>query len=120
MMCDMMKRPLAGARVFFASAYYSYIALFRWFRPTTYMASKIIMPFAQILFFTLLGIYAQGRDSASYYVIGNAVQLAAINGTYGVTMSVGGERWAGTMGYLFGAPGESYAHLRGTGIHARY
>jgi ABC-2 type transport system permease protein len=99
-----MSRFRAGARVFFTSAYYSYIALFRWFRPTTYMASKVVMPLAQILFFTLLGMYAQGRESASFFVIGNAVQLAAINGTYGVTMSVGGERWAGTMGYLFGAP----------------
>jgi len=99
-----MKRILAGTRLFFSSAYFSYIALFRWFRPATYVASKVVMPLAQILFFTLLGIYAQGRESASFFVIGNALQLAAINGTYGVTMSVGGERWAGTMGYLFGAP----------------
>jgi len=99
-----MKRLLAGGRIFFTSAYYSYIALFRWFQPVTYMASKVVMPFAQILFFALLGMYASGRGSADFYVIGNAVQLAAINGTYGVTMSVGGERWAGTLGYLFAAP----------------
>jgi ABC-2 type transport system permease protein len=99
-----MKRSLAGLRVFFSSAYFSYIALFRWFQPATYMASKVIMPLGQILFFTLLGMYAKGRDSASFFVIGNGLQLAAISGIYGVTMSVGGERWAGTMGYLFGAP----------------
>ena len=99
-----MKRLSAALRVFFTSAYYSYIALFRWFRPAQYMASKIVMPMAQILFFALLGMYASGRGNADFYVIGNAVQLAAINGIYGVTMSVGGERWAGTMGYLFGAP----------------
>jgi len=99
-----MSKAIAGTRVFFTGAYYSYIALFRWFRPTTYLASKVIMPLAQILFFALLGMYASGRDSAPYYVVGNAIQLAALNGTYGVTMNVGGERWAGTIGYLFGAP----------------
>jgi len=100
----MMKRLQAAFRIFFTSAYYSYIALFRWFRPAPYIASKIVMPLAQILFFAFLGMYASGRDQASFYVIGNAVQLAAISGIYGVTMSVGGERWAGTLGYLFGAP----------------
>jgi ABC-2 type transport system permease protein len=99
-----MRRLLASARVFFSCAYYSYVALFRWFRPATYLASKVVMPVTEILFFTILGTYAKGRDSASFFAIGNAIQLAAINGTYGVTMSVGGERWAGTMGYLFGAP----------------
>ena len=100
----MMKRVLAAFRVFFSSALYSYVALFRWFQPATYLASKVVMPLAQILFFTLLGIYARGREHADFYVIGNAVQLAAISGIYGVTMSVGGERWSGTLGYLFAAP----------------
>jgi len=99
-----MKRVLMAFRVFFSSALYSYVALFRWFQPATYIASKIVMPFSQILFFTLLGMYARGHEHAGFYVIGNAVQLAAISGIYGVTMSVGGERWAGTLGYLFAAP----------------
>jgi len=99
-----MNRYLPGLRVFFTSAYYSYIALFRWFRPAQYIASKVIMPLAQILFFAFLGMYTSGSRDPSYYVIGNAIQLAAISGIYGVTMSVAGERWAGTLGYLFGSP----------------
>ena len=91
-------------RIFFQGALLSYVALFAWLRPVTYMASKVIMPLNQLLFFTFLGISATGRDSASFYVIGNAMQIAAINGIYGVTFSVGGERWAGTLPYLFGAP----------------
>lgn len=93
-----------NARLFFQGAYYSYVALFSWLRPVSYLASKILMPLAEILFFTLLGMYATGPDSAEFYIIGNAMQLAAINGIYGVTMSVGGERWAGTLPYLFGTP----------------
>lgn len=91
-------------RIFFQGAYLSYIALFAWLRPVTYMASKVIMPLNQILFFTFLGISATGRDSASFYIIGNALQIAAVSGIYGVTFSVGGERWSGTLGYLFGTP----------------
>jgi ABC-2 type transport system permease protein len=91
-------------RIFFQGAYLSYIALFSWLRPVTYMASKVIMPLNQMLFFTFLGISATGRDSASFYIIGNAVQIAAVSGIYGVTFSVGGERWSGTLGYLFGTP----------------
>lgn len=100
--------PIKGlwlnVRLFFEGALLSYLALFSWLRPVTYMASKILMPLNQIVFFTLLGIYATGRDSAEFYIIGNAMQVAAINGVYGVTMSVGGERWAGTLPYLFGTP----------------
>jgi ABC-2 type transport system permease protein len=91
-------------RIFFQGAYLSYIALFAWLRPVTYMASKVIMPLNQMLFFTFLGISATGRDSASFYIIGNAIQIAAVSGIYGVTFSIGGERWTGTLGYLFGTP----------------
>lgn len=82
----------------------SYIALFRWFRPAQYAASKIVMPLNQILFFTLLGSYALGTNSAPFFAIGNSMQIAAVSGIYGVTMSVGGERWEGTLVYLFGTP----------------
>jgi ABC-2 type transport system permease protein len=103
-----MKQILAAfwhnMRIFFRGAYLSYIALFAWLRPVTYMASKVIMPLNQMLFFTFLGISATGRDSASFYIIGNAIQIAAVSGIYGVTFSVGGERWTGTLGYLFGTP----------------
>ncbi len=91
-------------RLFFQGALLSYIALFRWLRPATYLASKVVMPLNQILFFTFLGIYASGRDNASFYVIGNAIQVTAVSGIYGVTMSVGTDRWEGTLSYLFGTP----------------
>ena len=99
-----MHRLSASARIFFSGAWLSYIGLFRWTRPTTYIASKILMPLASLLFFTYLGISATGAASASFYIVGNAMQVAAVNGIYGVTQSVGNEREGGTLIYLLGAP----------------
>lgn len=106
-------------RLFWQGTILSYKALFHWLRPTTYIASKIVMPLTQILFFTLLGVYANGPASADFYVIGNAVQIAAVSGIFGVTMSIGGDRWNGTLPYLFGTPanrlfmflGRSFVHI---------
>ncbi len=99
-----MKRITRNLNLFFQGALLSYIALFRWLRPTTYMASKIVMPLFQLLFFTYLGVSATGEDTAGFYVVGNAMQITAISGIYGVTMSIGGDRWSGTLPYLFGCP----------------
>jgi ABC-2 type transport system permease protein len=62
------------------------------------------MPLFQMLFFTFLGVSATGLDNADFYVIGNAMQITAVSGIYGVTMSIGGDRWSGTLPYLFGTP----------------
>ena len=56
------------------------------------------------MFFTLMGVYGSGGQSASFYIIGNAVHLTALNGIFGVTFSITGERWTGTLPYLFGTP----------------
>jgi len=99
-----MRRLTVNLRLFWQGTLLSYIALFAWLRPMTYLASKVVMPLAQILFFTFLGTFATGRDNASFYIIGNALQITAISGIYGVTMSIGGDRWNGTLPYLFGTP----------------
>lgn len=92
-----MHKAWLNLRLFWQGAVLSYIALFSWIRPIHYLASKIIMPLNQILFFSFLGMYATGRRDATFFVIGNAMQIAAINGIFGVTMSIGGERWSGTL-----------------------
>jgi ABC-2 type transport system permease protein len=99
-----MKKLRNSLHIFLGGAVLSYKALFRWFRLEPYIATKIIAPLNQILFFTLLGTFATGRDTASFYAIGNAIQLTAMSGIYGVTMSIGGERNEGTLIYLFGSP----------------
>ena len=99
-----MHRLAMNLRLFWQGTLLSYIALFHWLQPATYLASKIVMPLSQVLFFTFLGTFATGRDTAQFYVIGNAVQIAAVSGIYGVTLSIGGDRWNGTLPYLFGTP----------------
>ncbi|MBN1267134.1 MAG: ABC transporter permease [Anaerolineales bacterium] len=103
-------------RLFFQGALLSYKALFRWLRPSAYIASKIIAPLNQILFFTFLGMYASGQKDASFFIIGNAVQMAAVSGIYGVTMSIGGDRWEGTLPYLFGTPANRFVMFFGRGF----
>jgi len=90
--------------LFWQGTILSYIAMFHWLRPGTYAASKIVMPLAQMFFFVFLGTYATGPGNAEFYVVGNALQIAAVSGIYGVTMSIGGDRDAGTLPYLFGTP----------------
>jgi ABC-2 type transport system permease protein len=99
-----MKRFINGFRLFWQGAILGYVALFHWLRPIQYAASKIVMPLAQMFFFVYLGTFATGVNNASFYVIGNALQIAAVSGIYGVTMSIGGERNEGTLPYLFGTP----------------
>jgi ABC-2 type transport system permease protein len=91
-------------RLFWQGALLSYIALFHWMRPIQYMASKILMPLAQMFFFVYLGTYATSADNASFYIVGNALQIAAVSGIYGMTMSIGGDRESGTLGYILGTP----------------
>ncbi len=100
----MVQSIKANTRLFFEGAFLSYIALFHWLRPAQYLATKVVGPLGQILFFTFLGRYGSSGESPSFYIIGNAVQLAALSGIFGVTFSISGDRWNGTLPYLFGAP----------------
>ena len=49
----------------------------------------------------------------TFYVIGNAMQITAVSGIFGVTMSIGGDRWEGTLPYLFGTPANRLAMFVG-------
>ncbi len=108
-----MQQLITNTKLFWQGAVLSYRALFAWLRPTTFIASMIIFPLGQIMFFTLLGIYATGHANASFFLIGNAMQITASSGIFGVTMAIGGERWAGTLMYLFGAPANRLAIFTG-------
>lgn len=109
----MLNRLWLNIRLFFEGAVLSYIALFRWLSPMTYLASKVVYPLSIMLFFIFLGQYASGQDNTSFYVIGNAVQMASISGIYGVTLSIGGDRWDGTLPYLFAAPANRLSMFTG-------
>ena len=103
-MRTVLKRIAINVRLFWQGALLAYVALFHWLQPIQYAASKIIMPLAQMFFFVYLGTYGSGANNASFYIIGNAIQITAVSGIFGVTMSIGGEREVGTLPYLFGTP----------------
>jgi ABC-2 type transport system permease protein len=108
-----VRRLIASLRVFVSGAWYAYIALFHWTQPANYVVAKIIAPFTLLLFLVFLGTSATGRDSAEFYMVGNALQLTAFNGIFGVTMTVGRERNEGTLIYLIGSPANRLAVFLG-------
>ncbi len=102
-----------NTRLFFEGALLSYRALFHWLRPAQYLATKVWGPLVYMLFFVFLGRFATGEDNTAFYVIGNAVQTTALSGIYGVSMSIDGDRWTGTLPYLFATPANRLAMFVG-------
>jgi ABC-2 type transport system permease protein len=111
-----MRRLIATVRVFTSSARLSYVALFYWAQPAIYIGSKIITPLGYMLFLVYLGMSATGRDTADFYIVGNALQLITFNGIFGVTMTVGRERSEGTLIYLIGSPANRLAVFLGRAL----
>jgi ABC-2 type transport system permease protein len=108
-----MKKLLAWLRIFFSGAWYAHVALFQWASPSNYLVSKVLAPLFMMLFLVFLGVSATGRESAGFYIVGNAMQFTAVNGIFGVTMAVGRERSGGTLIYLIGSPANRLAVFLG-------
>jgi ABC-2 type transport system permease protein len=90
-------------RVFFVGGYLSYRALFNWMHWSYYIPTMLGSPVFQVLFFAYVGRFAQVRDD-EFFVTGNAVQLSAMAGVYGMAMTIGGERWTQTLSPLMATP----------------
>jgi ABC-2 type transport system permease protein len=90
----------------------SYGMLFNWARPSIYIPTLIGGPTFQLLFFAALGSYATDRSPA-YFAIGNAVQVSALAGVFGMTMAIANERWFGTLPALLASPADRAALFAG-------
>lgn len=99
-----MRRLGAEAAVFARGTYLQYVALFQWASIRGYIAYKVLLPVTQILFFVELGVYATGRQNALYFALGNALQLTANAGIFGVIATVANERQYGTLPILLASP----------------
>ena len=99
-----MKHLAAEAAIFGRSTYLQYVALFQWATLRGYVAYKVLLPVTQILFFVELGVYATGRQHALYFALGNALQLTANAGIFGVIATVANERQYGTLPILLASP----------------
>ncbi len=105
----------AALRVFFIGGAISYRALFNWIRPGMYVTTMLGSPLFQILFFTYLGRYAGSRDDA-FFIVGNAVQISAMSGIYGMTMGIANERQFGTLQALLATPANRLAVFAGRAL----
>ena len=105
----------AAFRVFFIGGLISYRALFNWIRPVMYVTTMLGSPLFQILFFAYLGRYAGSQDD-SFFVIGNAVQVSAMAGIYGMVMGIANERQFGTLSPLLATPANRLALFLGRAL----
>jgi len=99
-----LSRLAQEAAIFARSTYLQYVALFQWATIRGYIAYKVLLPITQIIFFVELGVYATGRQNALYFALGNALQLTANAGIFGVIATVANERQFGTLPILLASP----------------
>ena len=102
-------------RIFLVGGIISFRALFNWIKPWIYIPTMLGSPLFQIIFFAKLGQYAKAND-ASFYVVGNAVQVCAMSSVYGMTMAIANERSYGTLGPLLATPANRAAVFLGRGV----
>lgn len=102
-------------RVFFVGGRISYRALFNWISPGIYVTTMLGSPLFQILFFTYLGRYAGGQGD-DFFIVGNAVQVSAMAGIYGMVMGIANERQFGTLSPLLATPANRLAVFAGRGL----
>jgi ABC-2 type transport system permease protein len=102
-------------RVFAIGGVISYRALFHWQSPTYYIPTMLGHPLFQILFFAYLGRFSHVQNDA-FFVVGNAVQVSAMAGVYGMSMTIGGERWTQTLGPLLATPANRLALFLGRAL----
>ena len=70
----------------------SYRALFGWLSPWVFIPSLLVAPVFQILLFVYIGRSA-ALQSDEFYVIGNALQYAAVPCVFAMTNIIAGERY---------------------------
>jgi len=106
---------MAALRLFFVGGNISYHALFNWISPGMYVTTMLGSPLFQILFFTYLGRYAGSEDDA-FFIVGNAIQVSAMAGIFGMTMGIANERQYGTLQPLLASPANRLAMFGGRAV----
>ena len=94
---------MTSLRIFFVGGKMTYRALFYWLTPQIYIPSLIVAPIFQILLFAYIGRSA-GLESDEFYVVGNALQYAAIPCLFAMNQLVSGERFQNTLSAILVSP----------------
>lgn len=100
---------------FFESAWIIFQALFRWFEVNTYLATKVVSPVLQLVFFSLLATFTGGPSRVAYLVVGNSVALAGLGGIW-AAWTVGEERAGGTLALLLASPASRLVNFLQRGV----
>ena len=94
---------MTSLRIFFVGGLTSYRALFNWLTPWILIPSFLIAPLFQILLFAYIGRTTH-LESDEFYVIGNAIQYAAIPCLFAMGNTIGGERFQHTLPLVLATP----------------
>jgi ABC-2 type transport system permease protein len=94
---------MTSLRIFFIGGLISFRALFNWLSPWIYIPSMLVAPVFQVLLFAYLGRSA-GIGSDAFYLVGNAVQYAAIPCVFAMSNTIAGERQTQTLGIVLATP----------------
>jgi ABC-2 type transport system permease protein len=94
---------MTSLRIFFIGGLMSYRAMFNWLSPWILVPSLIVSPICQILLFAYIGRSA-GVGNDEFYVIGNALNYAAIPCLFAMGATIGGEREGHTLGIVLATP----------------
>lgn len=92
-----------STRIFFIGGLMSYRAMFGWLNPWILFPSLVVSPICQILLFSYIGRSAGVRDD-EFYVIGNALNYAAIPCLFAMASTIEGERQGRTLGIVLTTP----------------
>jgi len=94
---------MTSLRILFIGGAIAYRALFNWLSPWIFVPTFLIAPIFQILLFVYIGRSANVR-SDEFYVIGNALQYAAIPCIFDMSSTITDERYQQTLGFILVSP----------------
>jgi len=93
----------------------AYRALFEWQSPLVFISVMLATPFFQIIFFTSFGP-AFSHLRPSFFAAGNALQVSAMAGVYGVSQTIANERLFGAINNIFVSPANRLALYLGRSL----
>ena len=94
---------MTNTRIFFVGGLMSFRAQFNWLNPWILVPALLVSPVAQILLFAYVG-RAAGVGDDRFFVVGNALNYAAIPCMFAMTFAISGERWGQTLGLVLVTP----------------
>jgi ABC-2 type transport system permease protein len=103
-----MNQP-SRTRVFFSSAVFSFKAQFSWLNPPMWLTMKLILPFSQMAFFVLVGVFSTGNvhsEIVTFMAIGNAIQAMSWNSVFAVINITSADKWDGTLQPILATPAQ--------------